>query len=104
MEKGKIVSVRNYDTLHRYIIKKQQNIHGLFCNLFHDLGLSDDAVGEVDIIFDDLDNDYIYIDEANRSVEIHFFVTKDIINFIIKTEMNQEELNRKIAKYFTFEG
>jgi len=104
MSKPSISGIQNYENVHRYIIQKQKDIHGVFCDFFRDLGLSEDSVGEVDIIFDDLDNEYLYLDESARGFEIHIFITGDFINLVFKTKMNQLKLNQLMQKYFVFPG
>lgn len=100
MEKGKIVSISNYGDVNRYVIKKKKDIHTLFCNMFSNLKLGGDSIIAVDIVFDDLDNEYIYIDESKKGFEIHFFITKDMVNMVIKTKTQQQKLNQTIKEYF----
>lgn len=104
MEKAKIITVGNYGNVHRYVIAKQKDIHGLFCNLFSKLKFSEDSIGEVDIIFDNLDNEYIYINEPKNDIEMHIFVTREYINLIIKTGMEQKKLNEILKEFFEFVG
>lgn len=102
MKKGKIISINNYKNVHRYVIKKQKDMHTLFCSLFSELKFSENAISQVDVVFDDLDNDYIYIDEPRKDIELHIFVTMKYVNLIIKTAMPQKELNQSLAKFFEF--
>lgn len=100
MVKGTIKHIQNLGKIHRYVIPKQENIHGLFCNLLSDLNFSKHKINELDIIFDNLENDYIYI--TNPKFEIHFFITTDFVNMVIKSEIPQKELNLIIKNYFNF--
>jgi len=100
MEKANITGIENFGKIHRYLIKKQKDIHGLFCNLFSEFKLNRDAIDEIDMIFDDLDNEYLYICE--KGFEFHFFITKDFVNLVIKTDIAQRELNDIMFKYFKF--
>ncbi|MEK6932712.1 MAG: hypothetical protein AABW56_02860 [Nanoarchaeota archaeon] len=100
MKKARILSVNNYGKIHRYVIEKQKDIHGIFCNFLSSLNFSEESIGEVDIPFDDLDNEYIYLNE--NGYEIQFFITKDLVNFILKTNKDQLELNKILLNYFEF--
>lgn len=100
MKKARILSIHSYGKIYRYVIEKQKDIHGTFCNLLSGLNFSEDAIGEVDIPFDDLDNEYIYLNE--KGYELHFFITKDLVNFILKTNNDQSELNKILSNYFEF--
>ncbi|MDP2908044.1 MAG: hypothetical protein Q8O03_09000 [Nanoarchaeota archaeon] len=102
MNKGKIISISNYGNVDRYVIKKQKDVHVLLCNLFSELKFSENTISQVDMVFDDIDNEYIYIDESKKSIEIHMFITTDSINLVIKTTMSQKKLNQLLAKFFEF--
>jgi hypothetical protein len=95
-----ITGIENINNVHRYIIKKDINIHNVFCNLLSELDFEEDSISKVDIIFDDLDNEFIYI--SNNKLDIYFFITKNYINLVIKTSIAQEELNTLIGKHFSF--
>lgn len=100
MSKLSIEGIESYDNVHRYIIKKEKNMDVILCNFLDKLGFSEDSILKVDIVFDDLDNDYIYISESGH--EIHIFVTKKYVNLVIKTSMAQKELNELLKKFFDF--
>lgn len=102
MKKGKIISIINYGNVHRYVIKKQKDVHVLLCNLFSELKFSEGSISQTDVVFDDIDNDYIYIDESQKHIEIHMFITADYINLVIKTPIPQEKLNQVLARFFEF--
>ncbi|GEM_PF-5772971 len=95
-----ITGIENIDNVHRYIIKKNIDIHNVFCNLLSELDFEEDSINKVDIIFDDLDNEFIYL--TKDKFEIYFFITKSYVNLVIKTSITQEELNVIIGKYFSF--
>ncbi len=97
----KIIRIKNIDNVHYYNIKKDKNIHGAFCGLLVDLGINkDDVLREVDIILDDLDNEFIYV--TDNKLDVYFFITKEYVNLVIKTNIAQDELNTLIRKYFSF--
>ncbi len=102
MEKGKITGVYNYGKIHRYIIEKQKDIHGIFCNILGELGFNDDQVLIADIIFDDLENEYLYIGESPEGFEVELFVTSNKVNLIIKTDKTSEELTGLLKRHFKF--
>jgi len=95
----KIKAIQNIGIVYRYLIEKDKSIHTAFCGLLIDLGIDKDEVLEqLDIIFDDLNDEFIYLN--NNNLDIYLFITKDNINLVIKTKINQKELNKKISKYF----
>ena len=99
--KYRIIRIKNVGNVYSYLIKKGRNIHRVFCELLIDLGIDkDEVLREVDIIFDDLDNEFIYV--RNNKFDIYFFITIDYINLVIKTNVSQEELNKVLRKYFSF--
>ncbi len=99
--KFKILAVKNVDNVHRYIVKKESNIHGAFCELLIDLGINkDDILRKVDVIFDNMNNEFIYLTKNN--LDVYFIITKEYINLVIKTDFVQERLNSLIKKYFSF--
>ena len=99
--KYKIIGIKNIDNVHYYNIKKDKDIHGAFCGLLVDLGINkDDVLREVDILFDDLDNEFIYV--TDNKLDVYFFITKEYVNLVIKTDIIQEKLNIIIRKYFSF--
>ena len=100
MKKARILSIHSYDKIHRYVIEKQKDIHGIFCNLLSSLNFSEESIGEVDIPFDNLDNEYIYLNE--NGYELQFFITKGLVNFILRTNKDQSELNKILSNYFEF--
>ena len=102
MEKAKIVGVYNYGKVHRYVVEKQKDIHGVFCNLLEDLGFSEDTAMEADVVFDDMDNEYIYIGESPEGLEAELFVTSDKVNLIIKADKPQEKITNILQKHFDF--
>lgn len=100
MSKFNIEGIENYDKVHRYIIRKEKDLHGALCSLLDKLGFSEDSVLKVDVIFDDLYDEYIYI--SGNGHEIHIFITKEHVNLVIKTDMAQKELNELLKKFFYF--
>lgn len=102
MVKGKIIGVKSFEGVYQFLIKKQTDVHGLFCCLLKDFGLSEENIGDIDIIFDDLVNEYIYIEDKKTRIEIHFFITSNLINFVIKTDTSQIKINTEVKKYFNF--
>ena len=102
MEKGKIIGVYNYGKIHRYVIEKKKDIHGVFCNLLEELGFNDDQVLTADVIFDDLENEYLYIGESPEGFEAQLFIATNKINLIIKTNKTSEELTGILKRYFKF--
>ncbi len=101
MEKAKIVAVYNYGKVHRYVIEKQKDIHGILCNMFGKMGFDEDQAEEADMIFDNVECDYIYIGES-KDFEAQLFVTKNKINLILKTEKTQEEIAKVLKNYLVF--
>ena len=95
-----ITGIENIDNVHRYIIKKNINIHHVFCSLLSELEFEEDSINKIDVVFDDLDNEFIYL--TKDKFDIYFFIIKDYINLVIKTSITQEELNVIIEKYFYF--
>ena len=99
--KYSITGIKNIGNVHEYIIKKESNIHGAFCGLLVDLCMDkEDVLNQVDIIFDDLDNELIYL--TNNESDVYLFITRDYVNLVIKTKIEQEKLNKKMEKYFSF--
>ncbi len=98
MEKPQIIGIQNYEDVHRYVIRKQPEIHGQFCNLFSELGFSEENVGKVDLTFDNMDEDYIYI--KDKKAEVHLFFTAANVHMVIKTDLKQTGLNAHISKFF----
>ncbi|MDI3544242.1 MAG: hypothetical protein PWQ28_523 [Candidatus Woesearchaeota archaeon] len=97
-----IKGIENIDDIHRYIIKKDKNIHNAFCNLLSEFNFGEDNINKVDTIFDDLDNEFFYV--TNNELDVYFFITKEYVNLVIKTSIPQNELNKSIRKYFSFPG
>jgi len=99
--KYKIIGIKNIENVHSYLIRKDKDIHKAFCRLLIDLGMDkDDVLKQVDIIFDDLNNEFIYI--TNNKLDVYFFITKNYVNLVIKTNIPQEVLNKSIENYFSF--
>ncbi len=96
-----IKGIQNFDSVHRYIIKKDEGIHSAFCGLLIDLGIDkEDVLKQVDIIFDNLDNEFICINKKN--LDVYLFVTKEYVNLIMKSDLEQVRLNEVIGRYFIF--
>ena len=95
-----IKGIENIDNVHRYIIRKDKGIHNAFCNLFYEFNFNEDAISKVDVIFDDMDNEFIYI--SNNDFDVYFFITKENINLVVKTNIAQDKINSLIKKYFSF--
>lgn len=69
--KYKIVGIKNINGVHSYLIKKDKNIHRAFCELLLDLGMDqDDVLTNLDIVFDDLDNEFIFV--SNNELDVYF--------------------------------
>jgi len=100
MSKLAITGIENYGKVHRYIIKKEKNMHTILCNLLSKLGLSKNSILKVDTDFDHLYDDYIYVGGKNH--EVHFFVTQKYVNLVIKTSWTQKRLNEFLKEFFNF--
>ena len=98
--KYEIIGIENIDDVYRYIIKKDKDIHRNFCNLLVDLNFDEESLDRVDVIFDELDNEFIYLN--NDKYEIYFFITKEFVNLVIKSSILQTELNNVMQDYFLF--
>ncbi len=59
----------------------------------------DDVLTSLDIVFDDLDNEFIFV--SNNELDVYFFITKHYVNLVIKTNILQEDLNEIVKKYFS---
>ena len=101
MRKYQIKCIQNIEDVHRYVIKKDLEIHGALCGLLLDLGMDrQEVLSQVDIIFDNLDNEFIFLSDSKT--DVYIFIIKDYVNLVFKTKMKLDRLIKLLNNYFIF--
>ena len=100
MEKLKIVKMANYDDYVNYFkIEKIPGMNKIITELSHDLGFTKEEVRDVDLMYEEFEDEYIYL--GNREVKIHIFSSPKYIHLVIDSMRRQKEIIDLIRKYCT---
>ncbi len=93
-----IKRIKQYENVHEYVFVKEKQIHRKICSLLSDMNFSINQIENVDIPFEELNDEVIYVSENN--CDIYIFVNVETVHILLKTDMPQEELHVLILKHF----
>ena len=96
----KIKRIGTENEIHYYVFDIFTNIHNELINFLHKLDFSNDELNKIDVLFSELDGEYIFVRKEN--MKIHFFICNKKITMVIDTKEPYEPILESMKKYFTF--
>jgi len=103
MERLPIRKRGKFDDLTLYIaFEKTGEDHVLLIYLLSKLGIAEEQLNEIDIIFDDLDEEFFHF--FNDLFKVDLFVTKKAIHlsFLCRSQEQKNGLVRLLREYFDY--
>lgn len=103
MDKIKVIERKKYEDLSIFFsFFKFENVHITLINLVTKLGINEDALTELDIIFDNIDEDFYYF--FNEKYKICIFINHNKINLFIQSidQLHKNELVKLIREIFGY--
>jgi len=96
----KIKGIENEDCMHLYTLEIFPTIHIELENFFYKLKYDSDETDKLDIVFSEMDGEYLHI--RNKDTKVHFFIANNVITMVIDTDKTQKELYDLMKKDFIF--
>lgn len=100
MKKLNVKGIYNFGNITRYVIELREDINLNLMSILSSLGFDEETSNKLDFIVDEASLDYLYLN--SNGMECHLFIKDGFLNFILKTNLDKEIVNKIMKKEFDF--